>query len=379
MEYADFVVVGGGLSGAAVLWQLARRDLGRVVLIEMEQSLGIHASAQNAAMIRRLVENPHMAALARAGAAVLADPPTDLRQALERILGREPLVRTCGSILCAATEPGSAKIRTMLEAGREAGVEAQWIEPAEIARRVPGIEASSLSGGAWCAADGVGDPDALLQAFVGAARAKGASVLTGVQAVGAQCMADRLVAIDTNRGRIACGCAIDAGGAWAAGLARSLGAQALPLQPYRRHIVVTAPIAGTTDWPIVWDLERGFYARPESGRLVVSACDQEAWPPGVPTTNPEVLVGMAHKAAELFPSLAFPVARTWAGLRTFPPDEAFVLGPDPNLQGLYWAAGLGGHGVTCCAATGRLVADAVEGDSEQLRPFLPERLLKATR
>ena len=101
MKYADHVVIGGGLAGTAVAWQLARRGAGSVRLLEREPSLGTQATAQNAAMIRRLVEDEAIAALAREGARLLDDPPDDLAAALSERLGSTPAIRKCGSILVA--------------------------------------------------------------------------------------------------------------------------------------------------------------------------------------------------------------------------------------------------------------------------------------
>jgi D-arginine dehydrogenase len=66
-------------------------------------------------------------------------------------------------------------------------------------------------------------------------------------------------------------------------------------------------------------------------------------------------------------------------MRTFVPDDHFVIGADPRLEGLYWVAGLGGHGVVCAPLAGRLAADwIVDGGSEHpaAAAFSPERLIK---
>ncbi len=55
------------------------------------------------------------------------------------------------------------------------------------------------------------------------------------------------------------------------------------------------------------------------------------------------------------------MARLWCGLRTFAPDRRFVLGPDPVRPGLFWVAGLGGHGMTSGLAVGQLAADLILG------------------
>ncbi len=376
MDYADFVIVGGGLSGTAVAWQLTRRAAGRVILLEQELSLGTHATAQNAAMIRHLVEHPAMARLAREGATTLLDPPADLAGAFEAILGTRHSVRRCGSILAAASDAGCRSLRAMQADAREAGLPTEWLSPAAIARRVPGLEPQEIAGGVWCDRDGIADPDAMVQAFARLAGAAGAEIRRDTTALGAEINGGRITAVKTNRGDIACGVVIDAGGAWARRLSRDLGGSDLPLRPFRRHIAVTAPLPAASGWPIIWDLERGFYARPESGRLLISACDETRWTPCRPPSDPEFLFDLGRKSAILFPHVEFAIAQSWAGLRTFPADGRFVLGPDPAIAGLYWAAGLGGHGVTTCTATARLVADSIlDGPSAELLPFLPARLL----
>jgi D-arginine dehydrogenase len=65
-------------------------------------------------------------------------------------------------------------------------------------------------------------------------------------------------------------------------------------------------------------------------------------------------------------------------MRTFVSDDEFVIGADPRLRGLYWVAGLGGHGVACAPLVGRLAADWI-ADGGSAHPaastFSPERLI----
>jgi glycine/D-amino acid oxidase-like deaminating enzyme len=87
------------------------------------------------------------------------------------------------------------------------------------------------------------------------------------------------------------------------------------------------------------------------------------------TTDPAQVERIAAKAAQWLPLLSEArVARAWAGMRTFAPDDRFVIGADPRLRGLYWAAGLGGHGITC-APHGRRTRSAVGRRGGQLSPL----------
>ncbi len=129
------------------------------------------------------------------------------------------------------------------------------------------------------------------------------------------------------------------------------------------------------DAPFIWDIESELYFRPESSGWLLCACDHTLVEPGEPPIDPTVVADLARKLAARFPALAgLPIAKVWAGLRTFAADGNFVVGPDPSVPGFHWLAGLGGHGVTCSAALGEITARSLLGNQ---RPedavFLPNR------
>jgi D-arginine dehydrogenase len=68
-----------------------------------------------------------------------------------------------------------------------------------------------------------------------------------------------------------------------------------------------------------------------------------------------------------------PVLKTWVGLRTLTPDEAFVIGEDPSVAGLFWMAGLGGRGISCGLAAGRLAAEILLGVTRPVPAMEPGR------
>ena len=138
----------------------------------------------------------------------------------------------------------------------------------------------------------------------------------------------------------------------------------------------TGPLRDVSrEWPFVWDVSREVYFRPESDGLLLSPCDASEAPPGVPETDPAAADLLHEKLSLAFPSLSdVPLARTWAGLRIFSPDGRFMIGPDPALQGFFWAAALGGHGVTTSSAVGALAADLVQHpERDASNPFSPGR------
>ncbi len=371
----DAVVAGAGLAGASAARALALRGLS-VLVLEAEGAPGTHSSGRNAAILRRVIEEPSTAALARRGGAALADPPGDLA-------AEHPLLDRHGVMLVAGPGPSGEALRRAADEARRAGLEVVDLEPAAALARTPALRGSPATVAAWHAADGTVDVAGLLDGMLRSARARGAVVATGAPLRGVRVEGGSVSSIDTLRGTVRTGLLVDAAGAAADPVAALAGLPALGLVPRRRHLfhLGANPLVAHGS-PTVWDLERGVYLRPEGTGVLASPCDEEAFPPGLeePKVVPAVRALLVDRLAEAFPRYGrFTVRRAWAGLRTFAPDGRFVLGPDPRLKGFAWAAGLGGHGVSTAIAVGEALADLLlDGRSPLVdaAAVLPGRLLR---
>lgn len=176
--------------------------------------------------------------------------------------------------------------------------------------------------------------------------------------------------------RIVAGAVVIAAGAWAEPLGAGCGAP-LPLEPRRRHLALLEPKSKLDgDAPVVWAVDDEVYLRPDSGGVLASPCDEERWKAELPPTSEAGLELLAKKLARVAPRFAdASVRRSWACLRTFAPDRAPAIGPDPRVQGLHWLAGLGGHGMTGGVAAGEVLAAAFTGKAHPLAQTLnPARL-----
>lgn len=362
----DAVVIGAGLAGGAFAWALARRGRS-VLLVEREPRPGVHASGRNAGLVRRIEASSAISRLSRAGAELLAAPPEDLSSL--------PLYRRTGSLLLARGPELSVWEAAAAEA-LAAGVEVETGPAAEWTR---GSGLQAADGVAFrTPADGVADPHEVLSAYLASARRQGAEV--ACEAPASLIVTEgRVAGVELPSGRVEAEWVINAAGPWAAELVEAAGGLSLELQSYRRHLFYTGALAGVpADAPWIWDLERGFYLRPESSGWLLCACDHEPRPPEDAQAVSDAQDRLADKVAALAPDLVdHPIARAWAGLRTFAPDERFVIGPDPRLAGLFWATGLGGHGLTTSGAVGTLGARAICGEAtpDELAAFDPGRFV----
>jgi glycine/D-amino acid oxidase-like deaminating enzyme len=363
---ADYVVIGAGFAGAATAYHLARRGARNVLLLEQEQRAGLHASGRNASMIRQVAGDPELTALARQGAAFLRRPPPDWPRPVE--------FEQNGSLLLGSGEDWEALCRDA-ETARRLGIEVEIWPLEKTHRRVPALRGARFDGAVWCATDGVVNIASLLSGYLQAASSLGVRIAYKTSVRQIEVAGGRVREVTTSEGRVQTGAVVNAAGPWAAAVAAMAGAAGVPMRPYRRHLFVTAPLAGIDPrWPFTWDVGRGLYFRPESRGLLLCACDEDEAAPGIPEVQTDVQELVLEKTARCFPALPkLAIDRGWAGLRTISGDGRFVIGWDPLVGGFFWVAGLGGHGVTASYSAGELAARLILNSSEGSEPFSPAR------
>ncbi|HSW40758.1 MAG TPA: FAD-binding oxidoreductase, partial [Acidobacteriota bacterium] len=289
----------------------------------------------------------------------------------------EPLVDLVGVYLAAGAEHVPT-LRSWYDINPEARFE--QVDPPRIYRHIP-VLAPGLDMVTFHPEDGVLDVHAILQGYLRGACREGAEICFGCSFLRLRTDNGRVLGIETSDGFMEAEKVVAANGGWAS-VADSFSGYSLPFTPYRRHLLMTEPLPQADPrWPVVWIVGEEFYFRPESGGLLMSGCDAvKVTPEQGGIADPDQLERIAVKASRWLPSLADTrVAKAWAGMRTFVPDDLFVIGADPRLRGLYWVAGLGGHGITCAPLIGALAADWVAdgGSSHPAASRLaPDRLLK---
>jgi D-arginine dehydrogenase len=344
------VIVGGGFAGLSTAWQLARRRAGSILLLEKEASCGVHASGRNAGLLRQSCDDPEVAALLRNGLRAA-------KRALRRVPG-------------ALSESGSLILGPLADA-LDAGPRARHVDAGDV---VPGLKGRAL----FDPDDALADPAALLGLLERAARRRGVEIRFGVEVERIGAAGGAVREVFTRAGAIAADRVVIAAGAWAAPLAQGTGSEGAPLVPYRRHLF-RGRVEGRAlaAMPFLWDEGRGVYARPEGDGALLSPCDQEAHPPGPPVFDASKREILAERLADAFGTLgAWSLGPGWACLRTRAPDGRFVIGPDPAARGLFWMAGLGGHGFTAAIPVGRLAARVFLGRASA-GPFDPRRFAAA--
>jgi D-arginine dehydrogenase len=352
-EVTRFLSIGAGFAGASTARALAALGEGPGLILEREPACGVHASGRNAGLLKLTEDDPIVRALAVRTARTLA-----------HLTAAEPdLLRRTGGLTLgpAALGPALADVRDHL---RRDGLACDALSTAHARTRFPFLErfAPQTSDTVlWCADEGVIDVHALLTHYLRAAKAGGFVLRTDCGVEGLVIEAGRVVGVETPAGIIRADAVVDATGAWAGRLGRA--GRPLPLEPVRRHLFVSGPVAGATRaLPFIWVDGADFYLRGEGDGLLLSPCDATPAAPGLPSTDPAAAELLADKLARYAPGLGdFSIRRAWACLRTFAPDRRPLIGADPGLPGLFHVSGLGGFGVMTSAAVGELAASVLVG------------------
>lgn len=362
---ADAVVVGGGVVGCAVAWELAREGLA-VTLLERGE-LAAQASGAAAGMLTPSPEASDVGPFLRLARASLALFPSWC-EALRDGSGVDPEFEASGSLHVAMTPDESERIRE--RASRLATPGAEWLD-ARAAREVaPGLS-EAIPGALWSPGDAHVRSPLFTRACATAAGQLGARIETGVAAVGLRRTGARITGVVTTAGERAASCVVLCTGAWLPECAAWLDARvALPIEPVRGQILsLEAPEPPLRT--IVFG--GGVYLVPKRDHSVVVGATQERVGFDCRVTAEGVAVLLAE-APRLVPALARSTFRfAWAGLRPATPDHLPLVGTLPGVDGLVVAAGHFRNGVLLAPITARLVADLVRGkalpaEADALRP-----------
>lgn len=350
MSQPDVIIIGAGIAGASLAWQLAGSC--NVLLLEQEDSPSHHSTGRSAAIMTPYAGAELMQAASLASRAFLASPPDGFSDA--------PLLSKRG-VLRLTDEAGTGSLARVCHSGQSQGRPLRLLDRAELLALGLPLTAKAVMG-LWDDEPCDIDVDALHQGFLRGAQRRGARMLTR-HAVTAMTRRGGVWKVETPAGTFDAPLVVNAAGAFASRIGKLAGALPLTIHPKRRTIAVVPVPTGSdmAHWPLIADTEVSFYIKPEGKTLMV--CPSDETPAEAGDVFPEEL-DIAIAIDRMQQWLDIPVQRvqhSWAGLRSFFDDKDPVAGFDPLAEGLFWYAGQGGFGVQSAPALSRAAAAILLG------------------
>ena len=339
----DVVVVGAGMAGASVGWQLAQAGQ-RVLLLERESQPGYHTTGRSAALFEEHYGPEQVKALTRASRAFYEHPPAGFVDT--------PILHPRGVMYV-----GTAAHKSLIDAAYAEAVEhspdAQRLDGDALRAIVPVLNASIVDG---FVDDGARDIDvnALHQGFLRGLRHAHGELWCNAEVTALTHDGNtRRWTITLADGRsVQTAIVVNAAGAWADGIGELAGARAIGLVPARRSAFTFAVPEGmdATHWPAVISADESFYFKPDAGQLLGSPANADAtYPHDVQPEEEDIATGIWNIEQATTLQIRRP-SHTWAGLRSFVADGEMVIGWDDSVPNLFWVAAQGGYGIQSAAA-----------------------------
>ncbi|HEX7117877.1 MAG TPA: glycine oxidase ThiO [Longimicrobiales bacterium] len=373
----DVAIVGGGVIGCALAWELARRGVDVTVV---ERGVPGHGASRAAGgMLAPVAEADEPGPFLRLATASLGRWPAFV-EAVREASGVPVEYRAAGKLCVALDDDGAAALEAAYRWQRAAGHTVDWLNAADARALEPALS-EAVQAATLVAADHWVDNRRLGRALWVAAARAGARVRTGAAAVAllrgpgpAGSTGVIGVALDDG-GRVDAGAVVVAAGCWSgllAGLPRPL--PVIPVRGQMAAVRTVPPALGRTVMAgHTYLIPRG------DGRIIIGATSERV---GFRAhTTPAGIASLLTAALRVVPSLAdAPLTETWAGLRPGTPDGGPILGPDPEIPGLFYATGHFRNGILLTPITAALLADAVTGEptSLPLDAFAPDRFAEVT-
>ena len=367
----DAIIIGCGIAGASLAYFLTERGMKDILILEREEQPGYHATGRSAAALLEFDPVPSVQQLKILGAQFLRNPPKGFSE--------NPLLQPSGILVMAKGALWNTA-QQMVSGLRQAGVLVDLLSAEETVSVVPVLSPQNFDGVLFFPEDGHIDVHELLWSYLRNARRLGAELRSREEVKGLKVARGRCEGVITSAGEYDAAWVINAAGAWAGKIRAWAGPpSSIRLTPYRRTIVTFAAPGGleVKTWPLAADLSHELYFSPESGGLLASPMDEEPMEPCDARPDDLVVAETIERLKQLTPRLVpKSIIRKWAGLRTFAPDQAMVIGEDPDLKGFFWLSGQGGAGIETSAAVGQIAADLIiEGRTGlmDVNPISPTR------
>ena len=283
-------------------------------------------------------------------------------------------VTRCGSFLVARTAQHRDYLLAEAAASRSWGAEVLEMPATELDGRVSYYCGSGSEQVVWCPEDiYIEEPASLIDAYLAACRRHGVTVRESEQVVAITSAGGRVAGVETTARSIVTDVAVDAAGAWARQVAELAGGR-VAVAPVRHQLLVTEP-SGEVDPadPITRVVDAAVYLRPARGGLMIGGFEADPLPvdpraehPAFSTDDVPLDLGVLRRLAGQV-SVEAPLASDAAvaelrgGLFTMSPDGLFVVGPVPDVPGLWVASGCNGSGFSSSLAIGEALAASITG------------------
>jgi sarcosine oxidase subunit beta len=368
----DVVIIGGGAHGLATAYELTKRGVRSVAVLE-QSYIGAGGSGRNTTILRANYRTPEGIAFYSASLAIY----DQLSQELDFNL----LISKHGHLTLAHSERSVAVQRERAEANRLMGVDSRWVERDEVAQLCPQLDMSldvayPIQGALYHPPGAVIRHDAVVWGYARKADAGGAEIHQGTRVTGLRIAGGRIEGVETNRGFVAARTVVCAVAGWTSQITGMAGIET-PITNHPLQAFVTEPVKPVLSKIIVSAGLHVYVSQTDRGEFLIGA-EIEPYTTYSTRSTFGFLEHSAANALELLPMLArLKILRQWTGYCDMTPDYSPIMGTT-EVDGFLLDAGWGTWGFKASPICGVTMAElAATGRTPDLiAPFALERFAR---
>ena len=350
----DVAIIGGGGHGLAAAYYLAARHGVRNVAVFDKGYLGGGNTGRNTAIIRSNYLTPEGVAF--------YEESMRLYRGLSEELDYNILYSERGHFTLAHSDAAMRTSRWRAEVNKHLGVDSEVVGREELARLVPLLNMSDevrhpILGALYHPPGALARHDAVAWGYAGRAQELGVEIHQETEVTGIKVENGRVTGLETSRGPIACGKAMQAVAGLSGQVARLAGFT-LPIRTVPLQACVSLPLKPFLDPIVVSGSLHVYISQSDRGELVMGGAT-DPYPRYQTSSTLDFMEGLMAHILELFPFMGdIPVLRQWAGMTDMTPDFAPVMGLTP-VENYYIDSGWGTWGFKATPVCGTSMAELI--------------------
>ena len=360
-DHADVVVLGAGIMGLSIAYQLAKLGTTNVLVIDKGYLCG-GASGRNGGGVRAQWSSEANVRLMQESIQMCRDFASEMKINV--------WLRQGGYLFLVRSEEKRRALESSAKVQNECGLPTRMLTANEARKIVPELDTDGVVATSYNPDDGVVFPWPFVWGFATAAEKRGVEVSTFTELRGFETRGREITGVhlrtlakdrgtETGRAFVRTRKVVNACGAWSPSVAKLLGID-LPNHPHRHEICSTEPLK---PWlrPLVADLTDGLYFSQSTRGEIVGGIGLAKVPPGIDQRSSFGFLGLYAKSlVRACPVLGHvKVLRQWAGCYDLTPDQNPIVGEVDEIDGFYQASGFMGHGFMMAPVMGKRIAEHI--------------------
>ena len=356
---AEIVIIGGGVIGCAIAYNLADKGVKDIVVVE-KNYIASGSTGSCGAGIRQQWGTKMNCLLSRKSMEIFEN--------MNEILAtkRDIELKQGGYLLLAYSKRELDQFKENIKLQHSLNIPSELLTVKEAKEIVPQLNTEGVTGAAFCPTDGHANPFRVNQAYMEAAQRKGVEFYTYTEAKDIVIKKGKIKKVVTDKGDIETSMVVNAAGGFSKEVGKMAGID-IPTKSERHEILVTEQVNPILK-PMVMSFSYNIYCQQTpDGSFVMGYGDPEEPESHNIKASWQFLERMSKKATHILPFLKeLRVIRQWAGLYNVTPDAQPILDESEEVNGYYMAVGFSGHGFMIAPMTGILMAEMITGESLSL-------------